>query len=67
MPESPFNKVAGLKTCNFIKETSTQLFSCEYGETLRTVFYIKHLRWLLVKFNVRVKLLNLIHCDLDEA
>ena len=36
MLESPFNKVAGLKVCVFIK----QLFSCEYSETLKTdLFY----------------------------
>ena len=30
--ESLFNKVAGLKACNFIKKTPTQVFSCEIFE-----------------------------------
>ena len=37
--ESPFNKVAGLTVCIFIKKkTPTQLFSCEYCEILKSTF-----------------------------
>ena len=40
MLKSPFNKVAGLKVCIFIKkETPTQLFSCEYCEILKNSFF----------------------------
>ena len=50
MLESPFNKVAGLKVCIFIKkETPTQLFSCEYCEILKNSFFIKHLSRLSVQ------------------
>ena len=38
--ESPFNKVAGLKVCIFVKEeTPTQLFSYEYCEILKNSFF----------------------------
>ena len=38
--ESPFNKVAGLKVCIFVqKENPAQLFSCEYCEILKKLFY----------------------------
>ena len=50
MLESIFNKVTGLKICNFIKkETSPQMFSCEYQEIFKNTFCMEHLRWLLLK------------------
>ena len=37
--ESPFNKVAGLSVCNFIKkETPAQMFSCEYCKNFKNSF-----------------------------
>ena len=40
MLESLFNKVAGLKVCNFIKKETTPVFSCEYGGIFKnTLFY----------------------------
>ena len=30
---------AGLKTCNFIKETPTQVFSCEYCEIFKAAIF----------------------------
>ena len=50
--ESLFNKVAGLKACSFIKKTPTQVFSCEYCEIFKKPFFIEHLRWLLLLFEV---------------
>ena len=48
--ESLLNIVAGLKACNFIKETQTQVFLCEICEFfLRKTFFTDHLRWLLLK------------------
>ena len=48
--KSLFNKVTGLKSCNFIKERLlTQLFSCEYCEIFKNNFFIKYLSWLLLK------------------
>ena len=38
MLESLFNKVAGLK------ETSTQVLSCEYYENFKNTFFTEHLR-----------------------
>ena len=41
MPESLFNKVAGLKpeACNFIKkQTLTQLFTCVFCQTVKNTF-----------------------------
>ena len=38
-----FNKVASLKTCNFIKkETMAQVFSCEFGEISKDVFFTEN-------------------------
>ena len=41
--ETIFNKVTGLKACNFIKkETPTQVFSCEYHKMFENIcFYGK--------------------------
>ena len=42
-----FNKVAGY---NFVKkEALAQVFSCEFDENLGTLFFMEHLRWLLLK------------------
>ena len=37
-------KVAGLHTCNFIKETPTQVLSCEYSEIFKNAYFEEHLR-----------------------
>ena len=43
--KSLFNKVAGLKVCNFFKkETPTQLFSCKYWENFKNTHFEKDLR-----------------------
>ena len=40
-----FNKVAGLKTATLIKkETLAQVFSCEFSEIFKNVFFTEHLR-----------------------
>ena len=40
MLESLFTKVAGLKACNFIKETPKQVFFCKYCENfMSTLLY----------------------------
>ena len=55
--ESLFNKVAHLKACSFIKKRlQHRCFHVNIAKFLRTAFFIKHLRWLLlnkVKINVR--------------
>ena len=44
-----FDKVAGLRDCNFIKKkASRQVFSCEYCAIFKISFLIEHLRWLLL-------------------
>ena len=43
--ESLFNKVAGLQACNvIIKETPTQVFSCEICETFKNNYFEEHLQ-----------------------
>ena len=42
MLESLFNKVAGLK------ETPTQVYSCEYYEIFKNSFFTEHVWWLLL-------------------
>ena len=59
--ESPFNKVAGLKVCIFIKkQTPTQLFSCQYCEILNNSFFIEHLRTLGTKLIFFIFLVSLL-------
>ena len=37
-------------TCNFIKnEALAQVVFCEFCEIFKNIFYIEHLRWLLLK------------------
>ena len=44
MLESLFNKAAGFQTCNFIiKETPTQVDSCEYCKMFQNSFFIERL------------------------
>ena len=46
--ESLFNRVAGLKACNFIKNRLQHMcFPVNTKKLLRTAFLIEHLRWLL--------------------
>ena len=42
--KSVFNKIAGTLTCNYIKkETSAQVFSCEFSEIFKNTFFTEHL------------------------
>ena len=48
-PWSLLNKVPGLKACNFIKERlHHRCFPVNIAKLLRKVFFIEHLRWLLL-------------------
>ena len=60
MLESLFNKVAGLKSCIFIKkETPTQLFSCEYCEIFKNSFFYRTLvHYTFPKFYAMIQLLG---------
>ena len=45
-----FNKVAGLKACNFIKNRlKHRCFPMKFANFLRTPFFREHFRWLLLK------------------
>ena len=45
MLESLFNKVTGLKTCNFVKKRlPTPVFSCEYCEIRKNTYFEEHMR-----------------------
>ena len=53
--------------CNFIKkETLVQVFFCEFCEIFKNTFFIKHLRWLLLKGSgierYKVKYINHSEC-----
>ena len=41
MLESLFNRVEGLKDCNFIEEAPTQVFSCEISEIFKNNFFYR--------------------------
>ena len=44
MPESRFNKIAGV-VCNFIKkEILPQVFSCEFCEIFKNTYFMEHVR-----------------------
>ena len=46
-----FNKVTGLKTCNFIKKKiQPKVFPVNIATFLRTALFTEHLWWLLLKF-----------------
>ena len=48
--ESLLNKVVGPKACNFFKKKfQHRCFPVNFAKFLRTAFFIKHLRWLLLK------------------
>ena len=57
MLEFLFNKVTDVKGCSFIKQRLQQrCFHVNIAKFLRTAFFIKHLRWLLlnkVKTNLK--------------
>ena len=42
------NKWQTFKSAALLKETPTQLFSCEYCEIFKNTFFIEQLRWLLL-------------------
>ena len=47
--ESVFNKVAGLRACNFItKKLQQRCFPVKFAKFVRTPFLTEHLRWLLL-------------------
>ena len=49
--ESLFNKVGGLKPCNFIKRRLQYcFFPVKFAKLLRTAFFTEYLRWLLPFF-----------------
>ena len=42
-----------LQACNFTrKETPTQVFSCEFCEIFKNIFFMEHLRWLLLNLRI---------------
>ena len=41
------------------KETLAQVFSCEFCEIFKNTFFIKHLRWLLLKKNQSFRALSM--------
>ena len=56
--ESLFNKIAGLKTCNFIKkEAPIQMLSCEFPKFLTTRYAMK-VRGIIQVYGKRKYFLN---------
>ena len=42
-------QASGLAACNFIeKDTLAQVFSWEFCEIFKKIFFVEHLRWLLL-------------------
>ena len=49
MCQISFNKVSGLKACNFIeKRLQHRCFPMKFAKFLRTPFFTEYLRWLLL-------------------
>ena len=45
-----FNKIAGMRPVALLnKETSTQVFCCEFCKIFKNTFFIEPLRWLLLE------------------
>ena len=68
MLESLFNKVASLKSSNFIKKIiQHRSFSVYLAKFLRIPFFTEHLRWLLLYIEVIIYLLlhNLHDCTFN--
>ena len=42
--ESLFNEVSGLRTATLLKETPTQVFSCEYYQIFKNIYFEEHLQ-----------------------
>ena len=60
MPESLFNKVAGLRPATLLKKGLWhRSFPVNFVKFLRTPLYIEHLRWLLLYMN-RLKIIEII-------
>ena len=58
MPDSIFNKVR--LACNFIKETLTQVFPCEFCEISKNTIFTEHLQVITsVKSSVAPQILGL--------
>ena len=51
---SLFNKVEGLKACNFIikKRLQHRCFPVKFVKFVKTLFFIEHLRWLLLDLQI---------------
>ena len=57
--ESLFNKVAALKPLDFGKKRLwKRCFLMNFAKCLRTPYFIKHLRWLLLKNNIVLPILE---------
>ena len=61
-----FYKVSGLSLQLIKKETLVQVFFCEFCEIFKNTFFIKYLRWLLLKGSgierYKVKYINHSEC-----
>ena len=51
MLDSLLIKLLGLQVCNFIKESPTQVFSCEYFQIFKNTFFAEHL-WETASENI---------------
>ena len=65
MLETLFNKVSGLKACNFIKKIfQHRCFSVNIAKFWRTAFFIEHLPWLLLPMVSKIQRLISIYITL---
>ena len=55
VPENFFNKVAGLRLCNFTKKESlAQVFSREFCEISKKTFFTEHLRTTATDYDKKI-------------
>ena len=57
MLELHFNKVAGLEAYNCIKDTRTQVLSCEYCEIFKNIYFEEYMQTAVSVLLIK-KLLN---------
>ena len=58
------SKKVFLKTCNLIKKNWTQMFFHKFAKFFRTPFFTEHLRWLLLSFLKKVKMIKYIYINI---
>ena len=61
-----FNKVVVLRACNFVKETPTQMLSCEICEIFKNSYFEEHLWTTASKLILKGTQTQMFSCEFCE-